>query len=535
MSLGRVGKYELVRKLATGGMAEVFLAKSEGPMGFRKNLVVKRVLPHLTENPLFTSMFLAEARVAARLDHPNVVQVFDFGEVDGVFYLAMEHIDGPNLRTLIHRSWKQGTPPPFPLCAKVASLACEGLSYAHSFRDPDSGELFHLVHRDISPENIIVSRSGAVKVVDFGIAKVSTGIHITKTGIVKGKIAYMPPEQLARGALDQRVDVFALGMVLYELLTGTTPFSSNSELHIIQMIMGPDPILPVADKRPSVPEALQQIVGRALQKHQNDRYADCRAFQRDLDNYIASTGTSVSGHVISEWVRSVELPPQASAAKQEASPGAVTPMGWTGALEDTAVRPATPAPNSKRGTPAPLGASDAKTQFALTRDDRAPAPRPPRRWSDPPRIAAGALVLLVLLGGLVWVNRRRARGEPSPTSLAPVPFPANASPPLPKPPALTPALPSPEILTPPLPPPVLHGPEAKPTPPRVSVEFRIRPYAEVTVDGKLLGQTPFGPVRLSPGTHRVGLVNRAMKKSITLQIQVPKQKDFILRYNLADE
>src|SRR5262249_49971797 len=165
----RLGKYQLVRKLATGGMAEVFLAKADGPMGFQKTLVVKRVLPHLAENPLFTAMFLTEAKVAACLNHPNVVQVFDFGEVKGAYYLAMEYIDGPNLRTLIQHAWRRGQPPPFGLCAKVASLACEGLAYAHTFRDPETGETLNLIHRDISPENIILSRSGAVKVVDFGI------------------------------------------------------------------------------------------------------------------------------------------------------------------------------------------------------------------------------------------------------------------------------------------------------------------------------------------------------------------------------
>jgi eukaryotic-like serine/threonine-protein kinase len=161
----QLGKYQLIRKLATGGMAEVFLAKAAGPMGFEKMLVVKRILPHLSEDPTFVEMFLAEAKLAAQLNHPNIVQIFDFGETDGEYFLAMEYIDGPNLRVLVKRARAAKAPLPTPICARLIAAACEGLAFAHDFSDPTTGEPLGLIHRDISPDNILVSRQGAVKVV----------------------------------------------------------------------------------------------------------------------------------------------------------------------------------------------------------------------------------------------------------------------------------------------------------------------------------------------------------------------------------
>ncbi|HLK99636.1 MAG TPA: serine/threonine-protein kinase, partial [Myxococcaceae bacterium] len=216
----QLGKYQLIRKLATGGMAEVFLAKAAGPMGFEKTLVVKRILPHLAEDPAFVEMFLSEAKLAAQLNHPNIVQIFDFGEADDAYFLAMEFIDGPNLRVLLKRASQQGVALPPAVCARLIATACEGLAFAHDFADPGTGELLGLIHRDISPDNVLVSRQGAVKVVDFGIAKAAGQSHKTRSGVIKGKLSYMPPEQLRAKQLDRRADVYALGVVLYELLTG---------------------------------------------------------------------------------------------------------------------------------------------------------------------------------------------------------------------------------------------------------------------------------------------------------------------------
>ena len=263
-----LGKYTLVRKLATGGMAEVVLARSDGPMGFQKKLVVKRILPHFGEDQNFINMFLSEARLAAELNHPNVVQIFDFGQTDGTYYIAMEFIDGPNLRALNKAARETVGPISLPLCARIIALAAEGLGYAHDLKN-QAGQPMNLVHRDISPDNVLVSRNGAVKVVDFGIAKASTQPHLTKSGVIKGKLAYMPPEQLAREPLDRRADVFALGVVLYELVCGAMPFDATSEVSIIQAIMGNEPLVRASNKRNDLPPALDTIISKCPLTHSN--------------------------------------------------------------------------------------------------------------------------------------------------------------------------------------------------------------------------------------------------------------------------
>jgi serine/threonine protein kinase len=262
-------------------MAEVFLAKAEGLMGFEKTLVLKRILPHLAEDPGFVEMFLSEARLAARLNHPHIVQIFDFGEAHGQYFLAMEYIDGPNLRVLIQRASERGMALPPAVCARLVAHACEGLAFAHDFADPETGQPLELIHRDISPDNILLSRQGTVKVVDFGIAKAAGQSHRTQTGVIKGKLAYMPPEQVRASPLDRRVDVYALGVVLYELLTGSKPFDAPTDASMMQAILF-EPLVPAGERRSDLPQATEQILERALAKERENRYPDCATFQADL-------------------------------------------------------------------------------------------------------------------------------------------------------------------------------------------------------------------------------------------------------------
>jgi serine/threonine-protein kinase len=349
------GKYQLVRKLATGGMAEVYLAKAAGPMGFEKTLVLKRILPHLAEDPAFVEMFLGEARLAAQLEHPNVVQIFDFGEAEGSFFLAMELIDGPNLRKLVKRA--QEVPLPPALCAKLVAFAAEGLAYAHEFRDPATGEPLGLIHRDVSPDNILVSRQGAVKVVDFGIAKVAGQGHRTQTGVVKGKVAYMPPEQLQTKPLDRRVDVYALGVVLYELLTGKRPFDATTDVSVMQAILF-EAFIPASQRRPDLPAALVQVLERALAKDRDKRYPDCRALQADLERFVMSTGESVGAYQIAQFMAQlmadgssvpVGVTPQAVAPRVQPKP-ATAPRSMVAPVEPPvdSTSPTTPMPISMR-------------------------------------------------------------------------------------------------------------------------------------------------------------------------------------------
>ena len=325
----RLGKYQLLRKLATGGMAEVFLAKTDGPMGFEKLLVIKRILPHLAEDPQFVEMFLGEAKLAAQLNHPNLVQLFDFGEAEGAYFIAMEYIDGPTLRLLLARARDLRSPVSLGLAARIVSSAAEGLSYAHDFRDSVTDEPLHLVHRDVSPDNILVGRSGAVKLVDFGIAKARGQSHHTQAGTVKGKVAYMAPEQLRGEPLDRRVDLYALGVVLYELCTGRMPFEADTDASMVRAVLY-DAAIPAVRRVPSLPPAIQSILDGLLAKDRNARYPDCRTLHADLEAFIPSTGETTTGFALSRLVAQLVPPPPPTQPVQPTPPRATgLPPGAT--------------------------------------------------------------------------------------------------------------------------------------------------------------------------------------------------------------
>jgi serine/threonine protein kinase len=291
------GKYTLIKKLATGGMAEVWLAKQIGIEGFNRHVVVKRILPHLAEDPEFVQMFLNEAKIAARFNHPNIAQIYDLGETGGQYYIAMEFIHGEDLGRVMRRAWSTGQWVARHISLRVVADACQGLYYAHTRYD-ETGRPLRVVHRDISPQNILISFDGAVKVVDFGIAKASDQVSNTKSGAIKGKFAYMAPEQAAGKPLDARSDLFALGLVLYELITGVRPLKRDSELATLQAALECkiDPPSAVAE----VPHELDDIVMRALAKAPDDRYSDAREFQRALEQYLMNSKEMATSAEVSE-------------------------------------------------------------------------------------------------------------------------------------------------------------------------------------------------------------------------------------------
>jgi serine/threonine-protein kinase len=229
----------------------------------------------------------------------------------------MEHIDGPNLRGLARCASGRRIALPLALCAWIIAEACEGLAYAHEFCDPATRKPLGLVHRDVSLDNILVSREGAVKVVDFGIAKAAGQAHRTQTGLIKGKLTYMPPEQLRNKPLDRRVDVYALGVVFYELLTGRRPFDATTEASIARAILF-EPLIPAVKRRPDLPKALQAILERALAKDRERRYTDCRAFQADLEAFIRSSGKPMGSSQLARFVTRVT--PAAPAAPLSTEP-----------------------------------------------------------------------------------------------------------------------------------------------------------------------------------------------------------------------
>jgi serine/threonine-protein kinase len=454
-----LGKYQLLRKLASGGMAEVYLAKAAGPQGFEKTLVVKRVLPHLAEDPAFVEMFFSEARLAALLNHPNVVQIFDFGEANGEYFLAMEYIDGPNLRTLCKRAHAAGTLLPVHLCAKLLSFACEGLSYAHEFEDPGTGEPLRLVHRDISPDNILVSSHGTVKVVDFGIAKAANQMHRTRSGIVKGKVAYMPPEQLQNKPLDARTDIFALGVVLYELLSGQKPFDAESEVGMMQAILN-EPSVPITVRRADVPEPVCHILERALAKDRDARYGSCRELQADLERYLYTAGEPVGARHIAQLVAQL-IPPQDAARKalsQTRPPGSgasaqATPSApsRTPSLPQTTAQLQDDAAAPTQRTPAAGGPVPAQ--------QLAPPPPVARRGTKRWLLAATGLLATAVLSAFVWrgfmPTEASAPAKTTPEAAASAPL-AAAQPPPPEPPR--------EAVAPPAPPPAATSQPAQEAP-----------------------------------------------------------------------
>ncbi len=296
----RLGRYRLVRKLATGGMAEVFLAVATGPEGFEKVVVVKRVLHHLSEDPRFVEMFLDEARLAARLEHPNIVQIFDLGEVGGRYFIAMEYLRGLPVSHLLRRTRARGQEFPHPLAALVVSRAASALHYAHRLRGPD-GRPLGIVHRDISPDNLFVTREGVVKVLDFGIAKAVTNRHETTAGTIKGKFAYMSPEQVRGQRLDARSDVFSLGVVLYELTTSVRPFEGTSDILTVSAILNDPPPRPM-DIFPGYDPALEAICLKCLAKDPDQRWASAGELAAALSPFV---GTSAAEEALASMVESL--------------------------------------------------------------------------------------------------------------------------------------------------------------------------------------------------------------------------------------
>jgi eukaryotic-like serine/threonine-protein kinase len=279
------GKYHLLRRLGKGGMAEVYLAKQSGLDGFEKLVVIKKILPHLSGSAEFSKMFLGEARTAADLRHPNVVNIFEVGEDEGTYYMAMEFLHGQDIRRVQRQCHRVGTNVPLPHALQMILDAANGLHYAHNKTDIYNQQL-QIIHRDISPQNIIVTYDGSTKIVDFGIAKATSQTTETATGVVKGKYTYMSPEQAGGHVLDQRTDQYALGIVLWELLTQRRLFKRESDILTLTAITEGD--VPSPRQYADIPKTLEKIVLKALARERNARFADCHEFMMAMEDFLAS-------------------------------------------------------------------------------------------------------------------------------------------------------------------------------------------------------------------------------------------------------
>ncbi|RME44201.1 MAG: PEGA domain-containing protein [Deltaproteobacteria bacterium] len=458
-----LGKYELLRKIASGGMGEVFLARQVGEGGFEKILAIKRILPHLTEDETFVRMFLDEARTSARLNHVNIVQIYELGKEAGVHFIAMEYVHGLDLRRILDRQREAGGGLPPALSLFVIREALTGLHYAHRQTTPE-GIPLGIVHRDISPQNILISYEGEVKIADFGIARAANRISEATGGMLKGKIAYMSPEQVAGKEVGPASDIFSIGIVLYEVLTGKRPFEGKTSLEILQAIRKAE-VPPPSTLDPGLPPRIDEIVCRALARSPEDRYPDARSMALALQEVLSAEWEMLDPAAeLSEYLKGrfpeVNVLPsrpvglaatvvgggEASLATTRLEcvpPGEVTetvledtssPSGWIGGEEGMTVT------QTLAGTPQ---ASDAVLPTLVgtpqSRQGVKGPPASPRRW--PWFFLLFLLLPLVLPAGRAWIGERLGISPAPPVLKTPISgetvnrAPSPASPP---PPAFTP-------------------------------------------------------------------------------------------------
>jgi serine/threonine-protein kinase len=482
--LGKLGDYYLLRKIAQGGMAEIFLAKRVGVGGFEKTFVVKRMLDSLAGSKEFVSMFFDEARLAARLAHPNICQIYDFGVIEGHYYIAMEHIAGEDLRTILTRCWERHVKVPINIAARIVLDVCSGLEYAHELKD--AGRPLNIIHRDVSPSNVMVTYQGAVKLLDFGIAKATSRVSDTTTGNVKGKFSFLSPEQIKGLPIDGRADLFALGVSFYELLTKRRPFRRDSEMATIHAILH-DPLQDPRELRENLPDDVAAIVVKALARERDQRFARAgemrSALQKALNLIAPGTGASdlqkfmlalfgpgaaeAKSHVPS--LAEVNLAEVLPIANPPGAPGAAAPA------PDGAVMP----PDDGESPAADAAKSDGPSRSVLIPPDRE---RRVRRW-----VAAAAAVSLGAAAAMIGM--RLLGGERPPVAIAPPPparEPAAAPPPAAAPAPAPAAVPAPAAAPAPTAAPAPGAPpaEASPAP---AVKARPKPLVP-------LGESDLGAV-----------------------------------------
>ena len=349
-----IGKYRLIRNVGLGGMAQVFLATREGPEGFAKRCVVKRILPELSRDDRFASMFVVEAKVAAMLDHPNIVHVFDFEIEGGNYYLVMEYISGASLAIMSRASRRRGRPLGAQVAVEVGVGVANALAYAHDLKLPD-GRPLGLVHRDISPGNVLISRDGAIKLADFGVVK--TTLAASLTGVVSGKWAYMSPEQIRGRPVDRRSDLFSLGIVLYEVITGVRLFRGETPSASATLVTK-GPVKPPQELVPDLDPQLNRLVLRLLERDPDARYQSAAELARDFERLHGTVAFSDGRRnlraLLRELVPEDELAPALGTSTSPAQPprephitssaNLGDPGRWGTALLDGASGAVTPLP-----------------------------------------------------------------------------------------------------------------------------------------------------------------------------------------------
>jgi serine/threonine-protein kinase len=479
-AFGRLGDYHLLKKIAQGGMGTIYLAKRLGVGGFEKTFVIKCMLDSLADDQEVQAMFIDEARLAARLAHPNIAQIYDFGVIDGTYYIAMEHIAGEDLRAIITRLRERNATIPVPIALRIMLDLCAGLEYAHTLTE--AGKPLGIIHRDISPANIMVSYHGMVKLLDFGIAKATSRLSATRSGGIKGKLAFLSPEQINDSPIDARADVFCLGITLYLLVANRHPFRRETEVATMNAIVHddvPDP----RGFRDNIPEEVAAIMMRALERDRERRFASAAEMGEALQLALARLAPGVGSADVASFM--LTLFGEEGREERTNVPTLVdstpTPM--------LRARPSAPAlPAVLDEDTAPEGFNDGGPTTLEMPMFQAPAPPPPPKL--PWVVGALGLAGLVGAGALLWFS---TRARPAVVPAAPPAEPARpvivATPPPPASP--TPAVPA-----------VTEPPPARvPSPPRPrSAPERIAPLDQKKLETVVKAAHP----RLSECLRRHG-------------------------------
>jgi serine/threonine protein kinase len=452
-----LGKYRVVRRLATGGMAEIYLAEARGIEGFAKHVVLKCILPQYAASETFVRLFLNEARVTASLDHPNIASVYDIGEHGGTYFFAMEYLHGEDLGRLLRELHGRSARLPLEHALTIGAGVAAGLHAAHEKRGVD-GRPLGLVHRDVSPSNVVLTYDGGVKLVDFGVAKLTATAELTHTGMLKGKVAYMSPEQCNDQPLDRRSDVFSLGVLLYELTTLTRLFRADSEAGSLRLVLEtkiPPPSTRVAD----YPPELEAVLLRALSRDREQRYASARELQIALEQVARSRGLVVSAASLGDWISDLfgrrADPFMCAPGETLGNTPAVATPGPQPAVDgsgfDAGAHPPTPPQHLDRGPVlAPLPSGDLENAGSDDTPLPAVVAAPTRTFiaRSWPLVAiavlSAGLALLIRPGGDRSAPPASASAAAAPAPIpAPAPAPVVVVPPMPTPPAPAPTAPTP--------------------------------------------------------------------------------------------
>jgi CheY-like chemotaxis protein len=421
------GDYTLIRRIAVGGMAEVWQARRRGVEGFQKTVAIKKILSHLTGSSDFVSMFIDEAKLAAQLNHNNIIQIYDLGKVGEGFFIAMEHVDGMDVRTILGQAQAKGRPLPMRLALLIASSVARALDYAHRKRDFDNQAL-GLVHRDVSPQNVLISHEGEIKLCDFGIVKAVAKASTTQMGALKGKLQYMSPEQAWGKTVDARSDIFSLGSVTFEMLTGTRLFTGDSEIGVLDAVRECRVRSP-RELAPGVPDEVDRIVRRALAKDPEERYQTAGEMDEDLKDVIVGLKPMPSQAELAAYLEELAAAPEldeSEAAAREVSAAAVSaalqssPPAPQGALRDLPADPAARAETPSFTCPA-ASAEGAGPPSAAPVPDAAPRGRRERRGRGPLVKLLIAAVLVAAVSAAVYFALKAAdRGRMAESPAAPV-------------------------------------------------------------------------------------------------------------------